>query len=165
MNGFPYMRETSLPPGEVLVAAGMFLDLTSPLDGFERERFLRLMFNTAISGNRKTISMTSPIESTVKALVEFEAELDRAKAEVSEAKRRAMKDAVDWAEEAKASAITKARAIASEKISKAREEAESEADAIRKRGESDLRAYESSISKNRSKAAELVAARLLGGSG
>jgi vacuolar-type H+-ATPase subunit H len=106
--------------------------------------------------------MGSAIESTVKALVEFEAELDRAKAEVSEAKRKTAKDALNWADEAKVEAIAKAQAIASQKVAKAKEEAESEAARIRSKGESDLRAFESSISKNGSKAAELVAARLLG---
>ncbi len=106
--------------------------------------------------------MSSAIESTVKALVEFEAELDRAKGEVSEAKRRATKDALDWAEEAKASAISKAQAIASQRVKEAKEDAESEAVAIRKKGESELKAFEASISKNKSQAAELVGARLLG---
>jgi len=106
--------------------------------------------------------MPSAIESTVKALVEFEAELDRAKAEASDAKRRTMKEAADWAEEAKASAISKAQAMASSGVSRAREDAEAEADAIRKKGDSDLKAFESSISKNKARAAELVAARLLG---
>ncbi len=109
--------------------------------------------------------MSSAIESTVKALVEFEAELDRAKAEVSEVKRRTTKDAIDWAEEAKTSAISKAQAMASRKVAKAKEDAEVEADAIRKKGESELKAFEASISRNRSKAAELVAAKLLGESG
>ena len=106
--------------------------------------------------------MSSAIESTVKALVEFEAALERAKAEVSEAKRRAMKDATDWAEEARAAAISKAQAIATTQVSKAMEEAEAEADIIRKKGESDLRAFEGSITGNKSKAVDLVAAKLLG---
>jgi len=106
--------------------------------------------------------MPSAIESTVKALVEFEAELERAKAEVSEAKRRTTKDSVAWAEEARASAISKARSIASAGVSNAKEDAEAEANAIRKKGESDLRVFESSISSNRARAAKLVAARLLG---
>jgi vacuolar-type H+-ATPase subunit H len=106
--------------------------------------------------------MPSAIESTVRALVEFEAELEKAKVDVSEAKRRTMKDAVEWAEEAKAAAISKAQAIAASRVSKAREDAEAGARTIREKGESDLEAFENSISKNRSRAAELVAARLLG---
>lgn len=106
--------------------------------------------------------MSSPIEETVKALVEFESELDAAKAAVSEAKVKTMKDAADWAETAKASAISKAQEIAAKAVAKAREDAEAEAAKIRKKGESDLTAFESSISKHKSKAAELVAARLLG---
>jgi vacuolar-type H+-ATPase subunit H len=106
--------------------------------------------------------MTSAIESTVKALVEFEAALDRAKAEATDGKRRTTKEAVEWAEEAKSSAISKAQAIASARVSKAKEDAEAEAQVIKKKGEADLKSFESSISRNRSKAAELVAARLLG---
>ncbi len=109
--------------------------------------------------------MSSSIEGTVKALVEFESEMDRAKAEVSEAKKRTAKDAADWADEAKASAIAKAREVASQMVDKAKKEAEEEARKIRKKGESDLEAFESSISKHKSKAADLVASRLLGGAG
>jgi vacuolar-type H+-ATPase subunit H len=106
--------------------------------------------------------MSSAIEETVKALVEFESELDAAKAEVSETRKKTMKDAADWAEAAKASAISKAQDIASKTVAKAREDAEVEAAKIGKKGESDLKAFELSISKHMSKAAELVASRLLG---
>ncbi len=106
--------------------------------------------------------MSSAIEETVKALVEFESELDGAKAEVSEAKTKTMKDAAALAEAAKASAISKAQETASKTVAKAREDAEAEAEKIRKKGESDLTAFESSIAKHKSKAAELVASRLLG---
>jgi len=73
-----------------------------------------------------------------------------------------MKDATDWAEAAKAAAISKAQEIASQRVTKAKEDAEAEADRIRKKGDSDLREFESSISRHKSKAAELVASRLLG---
>ncbi|HEV2226353.1 MAG TPA: hypothetical protein VGR56_06060 [Nitrososphaerales archaeon] len=106
--------------------------------------------------------MSSAIEETVKALVEFESGLDSAKAEVSEAKTRTMKEAADWAAAAKASAISKAQEIASRTVAKARENAETEAEKIRKKGESDLKAFENSIMENKSKAADLVASRLLG---
>jgi vacuolar-type H+-ATPase subunit H len=106
--------------------------------------------------------MSSAIEETVKALVEFESELDAAKTDISEAKARTMKNAANWAEAAKASAVSKAQEIASKTVAKAREDAEAEAAKIRKKGESDLKAFESSISKHKSKAAELVASRLLG---
>ena len=106
--------------------------------------------------------MSSAIEQTVKALVEFEAQLDSAKAEMAEAGKRATKEAVEWAEAAKAAAISKAKGIASQNVAKARDQAESEADSIRKKGEADLKAFENSIARNRERAAELVAARLLG---
>jgi vacuolar-type H+-ATPase subunit H len=106
--------------------------------------------------------LSSTIEETVKALVEFESELDAAKAEVSDLRKRTLKDAADWAEGAKNSAMSKAQEIATQRVAKAREEAEAEADAIRKKGESDLKVFESSISRNKSKAASLVTSRLLG---
>ncbi len=106
--------------------------------------------------------MSSAIESTVKALVEFESELDRAKAEASEARRRTVKDAADWAEGARAAAVSKAQQIAAEKVARAKEEAEAEADRIRKKGQADLKEFESSISKKRLKVTALVVARLLG---
>jgi vacuolar-type H+-ATPase subunit H len=107
--------------------------------------------------------MSSVIEDTLKALVEFESELDRAKAEAIEARKRMLKDAGDWAVGAKASAITKAQEIASQRLAAARAEAEKEAESIRKKGESSLKSFESLISKKKGKAAEHVVARLLGG--
>ena len=106
--------------------------------------------------------MSSAIEQTVKALVEFEAKLDLAKTELFEAGKRAAKEAADWSETAKASAVSRAQEIASQKVAGARQEAQSEADRIRKKGDADLKAFENSIAKNRGRAAELVAARLLG---
>jgi vacuolar-type H+-ATPase subunit H len=106
--------------------------------------------------------MSPAIEATVKALVQFESELDGAKAEVLEANRKTMQNALDWAEAAKSSALSKAQEIASQRVAKAKEDAEGEASRIRKKGESDLEAFEVSISKNMSRAVELVAARLLG---
>ncbi len=106
--------------------------------------------------------MSSAIEQTVKALVEFEAQLDSAKAELLDAGKRTTKEASDWAEAAKTTAMSRAQDIASRAVATAREEAEAEADRIRKKGESNLKAFESSIAKNREEAAELVASRLLG---
>jgi vacuolar-type H+-ATPase subunit H len=106
--------------------------------------------------------MSSAIEETVKALVEFESELDRAKEEAAGFKRKAMKDAADWANTARTSAISKAQAIADDRVAKAKEEAEAEAAKIRAKGDADLKSFEGSISNRKSKAAELVALRLLG---
>ena len=106
--------------------------------------------------------MSSAIEDTVKALVGFESELDRAKEEASDARRKATKDAADLAERAKASAISRAQEIAAGRVARARGEAEAEAKKIREKGDSDLKAFESSISRRRGKAAELTASRLLG---
>jgi len=106
--------------------------------------------------------MNSAIEQTVKALTEFEAALDRAKAEATEADRRATKDAIDWAEAAKSSAIAEATEIAARRVTQARAEAEAEAVKIRAKAESELAAFEGSLSRRRTAAAELAARRLLG---
>jgi F0F1-type ATP synthase membrane subunit b/b' len=106
--------------------------------------------------------MTSAIEQTVKALVEFESALEKAKAEASEVKRRAMKDAMDWAEAARASVIAQATEIAARRVTEAKAEAEAEAGKIREKGESDLKAFEDSISRHRARAADIAASRLLG---
>lgn len=106
--------------------------------------------------------MSSIIEDVVNSLVDFESVLEMAKAGASEAKKKMLKDADDWAESAKAAAISKAQQIASERIAKAREEAESEAVSIKKRGETSLRTFEGSISKRKGDAMALVASALLG---
>jgi len=108
--------------------------------------------------------LTSSMEQTVKALVEFEAALDSAKSEISESKRRTMKDALDWAEAARSSAIAEATEIAARRVSEAKAEAEAEAKKIRDGGESDLREFEGSISRHGAEAAEFAASRLLGDS-
>jgi len=108
--------------------------------------------------------LTSAIEQTVKALVEFESALDSAKAEATGAKRRTMKDASDWAEAARSSAVAAATEIAARRLTEARAEAEAEAKKIREEGDSVLQEFEHSISQHRTKAAEFAAARLLGGS-
>jgi vacuolar-type H+-ATPase subunit H len=106
--------------------------------------------------------MSSAIESTIRALVEFESELDGAKAEAAESKKKLIKDATDWAAAAKSKATAEAQRIASENVAIAREEAEAEAESIRKKGRASLKTFEDSISKNRSKAVEHATSRLLG---
>ena len=56
--------------------------------------------------------MTQVIEEAVKALAEFEAELDRIKTDASEAKKRLVKAAADEAEKAKSDALAKAQELA-----------------------------------------------------
>lgn len=107
--------------------------------------------------------MSSVIEQTIKSLVEFEAELERAKSDASDRKKRTLKDASDWAATAKSSAIARAQKIASDRLAQARSEAEEEAAVIAKKGEESLRAFEASISKHKQKAADHVVSRLLGG--
>jgi vacuolar-type H+-ATPase subunit H len=106
--------------------------------------------------------MTSAIEQTVKALTEFEAELDVAKAGAGESRKRMVRDAVELSDSAAKVALDKARSIASETVERARKEAESEADSIRKKGRSTLDKYGEVISKNKREAVEHVVRRLLG---
>ena len=106
--------------------------------------------------------MNSAIEETIKALTEFESALDSAKDEAEAGTKKLIKDATDWAESARTSAISKAQQIASDRIEKAKADAEKEATSIRKKGESALGEFEGSISKKKGKASERVVARLLG---
>lgn len=106
--------------------------------------------------------MASVIEETVKALVEFESQLDRVKAESADAKKKMVKDATDWSESSRSAAISKAQELASSRLAKAREEADADAAQIKKKGEGSLKSFEASLSKHKSKASEVVAARLLG---
>ena len=108
------------------------------------------------------IRMGSLIEATVKALIEFDSELDRMKAEALEVKKKMVKDAVGLAESAKSTAISKAQQQVSERLAKARAEGQGEAESIRKNGESSLRSFEATISKRKAKAIEKVVSRLLG---
>ncbi|HXW94630.1 MAG TPA: hypothetical protein VEJ19_02845 [Nitrososphaerales archaeon] len=106
--------------------------------------------------------MPSAIEQTVQALVEFESALDEAKAELLEAKKRAMKDGLDWADAARNSAIADATEIAAQRVAAAKAEAEAQAKTIKERGESELKAFEVSISRHKVEAAEFAASKLLG---
>jgi len=106
--------------------------------------------------------MGSLIETTVKALIEFDSELDRAKAEALEVEKKMVKDAVGLVESARSAAISKAQQQVSERLAKARAEGEGEAESIRKKGESSLRSFEASISRRKAKAIEEVVGRLLG---
>jgi vacuolar-type H+-ATPase subunit H len=106
--------------------------------------------------------MGSPIEATVKALIEFESELDRIKTEALEANKKMIKYADGLAESAKSDGFSKAQQQVSERLARARTEAESKAESIRKMGESSLKSLEASISRRRAEAVEEVVGRLLG---
>jgi len=106
--------------------------------------------------------MPQTIENTVKALTDFEAELDSVKGEVLEAKKKMVKDAGDWAEAARNLAIGAAQKLADQRLSEARSEAEAEAAEIRKNGQEATRKFEESISNHKKEAVELVLRRLLG---
>jgi len=98
----------------------------------------------------------------LKALVDFESELDKTKAEVLAEKTRIVREAESIADSAKANAISKAQMQASERLGKARAEAERQAESIRGQGLSSLRAFEASVSARKKKAAETVVRVLLG---
>jgi vacuolar-type H+-ATPase subunit H len=106
--------------------------------------------------------MSTAIEETLKALTEFESRLDGAKAEASEARRQMLKMAAEWAEAARGAAVAEAQKIASEAVAKAKKEAEKEAESIAKKGQVAVKHFEASLSKQKSKAAELVTKTLLG---
>ena len=106
--------------------------------------------------------MPQSIEDTVRALTEFEADLDRVKGEALEARKKMVKDAGDWAESAKNTAVAEAQKIATMRLEEARREAETEAAEIKKKGQAATRRFEESISKHKKEAAELVLRRLLG---
>jgi vacuolar-type H+-ATPase subunit H len=106
--------------------------------------------------------LSSPVETTIKALIEFESELDRTKTEVLEVKKVMIKDAQDFAESAKSSVVLRAQQQALEMLTKARAEAEGEAASIRKKGESALKSFEESISRKKARAVTEVVGRLLG---
>jgi vacuolar-type H+-ATPase subunit H len=106
--------------------------------------------------------MATAIEDAVKALMEFESELDRVKAEASEDRKKILRAATELAANAKSNAVSRAQELASARLAKARSEAEAEAETIRKKGESSLKTFEGSISKHRGRAVAHVAARLMG---
>jgi vacuolar-type H+-ATPase subunit H len=106
--------------------------------------------------------LTTAIEDTIKALMDYESELDKVKADAAEARKKVLRDATEWAETAKTNAIAKAQEMAASRVSEARSEAEKEAESIRKKGQSSLKAFEASLSKHEARASKLVAAKLLG---
>ena len=106
--------------------------------------------------------MSKVVEETVKALVEFEATLDRVKTEAQDAKKGMVKKSGEWAAAAKAKALAEAQGTADDRLAAARKEAEAEAESIRRKGQDEMKRFEESISKRRKDAADLVTRRLLG---
>jgi vacuolar-type H+-ATPase subunit H len=106
--------------------------------------------------------MPQTIADTVKALTEFEAELDKVKTEAIEAKKKLIKDSADWAEAARNSALAEAQELASKRLSEARTQAEAGAQEIRKEGQVATKKFAEAISKHKKAASDLVLRRLLG---
>lgn len=107
--------------------------------------------------------MTLTVEEAVKTLAEFEAELERIKAEALEAKRLLVKTAMGEAERAKGEAIAKAQELASERVRTGKEEAGRTAGEISRRGEESLNRLKAAASRRKEEAVDLVVRRLLGG--
>ena len=106
--------------------------------------------------------MTQAIEEALKALSEFESELDRIKNETVEAKQKLLKLAVEKAESSKSQAIATAQRAAEAELSAARETANKEADNIRRKGQASTERFKSTISKRSEDAVEAVLKTLLG---
>ena len=109
--------------------------------------------------------MSDTIEKALKALTEFESQLDSAKSGASEAKKQMLKKAGEWAEKAKSEAISVAQGASAQAVSETRRAAEVEADSIRREGRLALKNFEESMSKRMPEAADLVTRALLGESG
>ncbi|TLX98118.1 MAG: hypothetical protein E6K96_01415 [Thaumarchaeota archaeon] len=107
--------------------------------------------------------MTQVIEEAVKALAEFEADLDRIKSDASEAKKRLVKAAADEAEKAKIDALAKAQELANERVRVAKQEAETTAEEVAKKGEESLNRLKAATLKRKEEAVDLAVRRLLGG--
>jgi vacuolar-type H+-ATPase subunit H len=106
--------------------------------------------------------MSQVIEETIKALTEFEAELDKTRSDTVEVRKRLAKSAGDWAEEAKTEAIAHAQKIAQQRLETARAEAEAEAESIKSAGRTALQSFKETITGNKKEAVQLVTKRLLG---
>jgi len=106
--------------------------------------------------------MTQAIEDTIKALKEFELELDRVKVGVADAKKKLVKDAGEWADGAKNGAILEAQKAAELKLAAARAEGQREVEVIRKASDASLAALRETIARHKGEAVELVVKRLLG---
>src|SRR2546427_6190074 len=107
--------------------------------------------------------MTQVIEEAVKALAEFEAELERIKTDASEAKKRLVKTAADEAEKAKGDAVAKAQELVDERVKVAKQEAERGGEEVAKKGEESLNRLKTATLKRKEEAVELAVRRLLGG--
>lgn len=106
--------------------------------------------------------MSQAIEATVKALTEFEADLEAARNEAEDAAKRLAKGTSEWTDAAKKASLEKAQSRADKIVAKAKKGAEEQAESIKKAGRSDLSKFEQSLSKKKGRAVELATARLLG---
>ena len=107
--------------------------------------------------------MTQAIEDTIKALKEFEEDLNTVKAVAADATKKLVKNAADWAESARRDAISEAQKAADLTVTAARAEGEREVESIRNASQASLEALRGVIMGNKEKAVALAVKRLLGG--
>jgi vacuolar-type H+-ATPase subunit H len=106
--------------------------------------------------------MAQTVEDTIKALKEFEQDLDRVKATVADAAKKMVKDARDWADSARAAALVEAKKSADLALERAKEEAAHEVHKIGEGSHESLQTLKQTMAAHKIAAAELVLKRLLG---
>jgi vacuolar-type H+-ATPase subunit H len=105
--------------------------------------------------------LSSVVEEAIKILVNFEAELDKIKEQVMEAKKDLMRTSSEEGEKARKEVLARVQVIAEENIRRAREEAEREAKSILFKGEESLKVLREKISRRNKDAIELVVKYLM----
>jgi vacuolar-type H+-ATPase subunit H len=106
--------------------------------------------------------MAQTVEDTIKALKEFEQDLDGVKATVADAGKKMVKDARDWADSARAAALVEAQKAVDLALERAKEEAADEVHKIGEGSQESLQTLRQTMAVHEIVAAELVLKRLLG---
>lgn len=106
--------------------------------------------------------MTQAIEETIKALKEFELDLDKVKAEAADAKTKLLKDAGDWADAVKREDLQGAQRVAELRLEAARAEGEREVESIKRAAQASLQSLKETLANHKTEAVELVVKKLLG---
>ncbi len=106
--------------------------------------------------------MTQAIEEALKALSEFESELDRIKSETVEAKQKLLRLAFDEAEASKNLAIASAQRSSEAELAAAREAADKEASIILRKGHASTESFKKMILERKDAAVKAVLETLSG---
>jgi vacuolar-type H+-ATPase subunit H len=107
--------------------------------------------------------MSKTIESTIKTLTEFEAQLDGVKGRAAEARKGLVRNAGEWAEAARSETVARAQRLAEDRLAAARTEAGKEVKSIQKTGQASLEALRQTMANHKEEAVQLVVKRLIGG--